>query len=169
MGDIKQALKDFVATANSGNYANEDEIFSKFPEFNGYDRQLLKDFVATANEGNYDTEEELFAKFPEFNIDVKKKDQSQTGYDQTQPGSGSSNSQDELLRRAKEMGWNTVEEYKRADWKKNRGFADFNRFQEEQGFGIEKQPAPQIEKIPVKAKERWEDESISATKRLEGC
>jgi hypothetical protein len=103
----------------------------------------------------------------EFSGKVKKKDQSQSGYGQTQPGSGSSNSQDELLRRAKEMGWNTVEEYKRADWKKNRGFADFNRFQEEQGFGIEKQPEPQIEKIPVKAKERWEDESISATKRLE--
>ncbi len=89
MGDIKQALRDFVATSNSGKYATEDEVFAKFPEFDGYDRQLLRDFVSTSNSGKYATEEEVFAKFPEFNIDVKKKDSSQAGSQKTQPTSGS--------------------------------------------------------------------------------
>jgi hypothetical protein len=89
MGDIKQALRDFVATSNSGKYATEDEVFAKFPEFDSYDRQLLRDFVSTSNSGKYATEEEVFAKFPEFNIDVKKKDSSQVGSQKTQPTSGS--------------------------------------------------------------------------------
>lgn len=93
MVDIKQSLRNFVATSNSGKYATEDEVFAKFPEFDGYDRQLLRNFVATSNSGKYATEEEVFAKFPEFNIDVKKKDQSQSGYDQIQPGSGSKTAQ----------------------------------------------------------------------------
>lgn len=75
MPDLRQALKDFVATSNSGKYATEQELMSKFPELKGYDIQALKDFVATSNSGKYATEEELFLKFPEFNqgAPVKKK------------------------------------------------------------------------------------------------
>ena len=73
MSDIKQALRDFVATSNSGKYSTEDEILSKFPELQGYDKQLLRDFVATSNSGKYSNEDEVFSKFPEFNADVKKK------------------------------------------------------------------------------------------------
>jgi hypothetical protein len=75
MPDLRQALKDFVATSNSGKYATEQELMSKFPELKGYDIQALKDFVATSNSGKYATEEELFSKFPEFNqgAPVKKK------------------------------------------------------------------------------------------------
>ena len=75
MPDLRQALKDFVATSNSGKYANEQELMSKFPELKGYDIAALKDFVATSNSGKYATEDELFAKFPEFNqgAPVKKK------------------------------------------------------------------------------------------------
>ena len=32
MPDLKQALKDFVATSNSGKYKSESELLSKFPE-----------------------------------------------------------------------------------------------------------------------------------------
>lgn len=77
MPDLKQALKDFVATANSGKYADEATLISKFPELQGYDVNALKDFVATSNSGRYTNEDELFAKFPEFGIsgqqDVSKK------------------------------------------------------------------------------------------------
>lgn len=117
MSDIKQALRDFVATSNSGKYSTEDEILSKFPELQGYDRQLLRDFVATSNSGKYATEDEVFSKFPEFNDGVKKKDQSSSGSNQTQPGSGSNNAQfdqAEYLRRAKEAGWSSAEEYRKA-------------------------------------------------------
>ena len=78
MPDLKQALKDFVATSNSGKYADEATLLSKFPELKGYDVQLLRDFVATSNSGKYATEDEVFSKFPEFNITtqpaLKKKD-----------------------------------------------------------------------------------------------
>jgi hypothetical protein len=78
MPDLKQALKDFVATSNSGKYADEATLVSKFPELKGYDIQLLRDFVATSNSGKYATEDEVFAKFPEFNFGseptLKKKD-----------------------------------------------------------------------------------------------
>lgn len=53
----------------------------------------------------------------EFSGKVKKKGQSSSGSNQTQPGNGSNNSQfdqAEYLRRAKEAGWNTTEEYHRA-------------------------------------------------------
>lgn len=68
MADIKQALRDFVATSNSGKYQDEQELLSKFPELQGYDLQALKDFVATSNSGKYQSEEELFSKFPEFSV-----------------------------------------------------------------------------------------------------
>lgn len=78
MPDLKQALKDFVATSNSGKYADEATLISKFPELKGYDIQILRDFVATSNSGKYATEDEVFAKFPEFNFGseptLKKKD-----------------------------------------------------------------------------------------------
>ncbi len=75
MPDLKQALRDFVATANSGKYADENILLSKFPELKGYDVNVLKDFVATSNSGKYKTEDELFSKFPEFsNPPLKKKD-----------------------------------------------------------------------------------------------
>lgn len=69
MPDIKQALRDFVATSNSGKYSDEETLLSKFPELQGYDIQVLRDFVTTSNSGKYKTEEELFSKFPEFNIE----------------------------------------------------------------------------------------------------
>ncbi len=69
---IKDALRDFVATSNSGKYSSEDELLSKFPELKGFDKQVLRDFVATSNSGKYKTEEEIFSKFPEFQ-DIKKK------------------------------------------------------------------------------------------------
>lgn len=75
MPDLRKALRDFVATSNSGQYSDEKILMSKFPELKGYDIQVLRDFVATSNSGQYATEEELFAKFPEFNqgAPVKKK------------------------------------------------------------------------------------------------
>lgn len=78
MPDLKQALKDFVATSNSGKYSDEETLLSKFPELKGYDIQALRDFVATSNSGKYASEDEVFSKFPEFGISkpvkVKKKD-----------------------------------------------------------------------------------------------
>ena len=73
MEDLKQALRDFVATSNSGKYQDEATLLSKFPELSGYDPQVLRDFVATSNSGQYASEEELFSKFPEFGQPVKKK------------------------------------------------------------------------------------------------
>jgi hypothetical protein len=67
----KQALRDFVATSNSGKYSDEKTLLSKFPELKSYDVQALKDFVATSNSGKYKSEDELFSKFPEF--EPKKK------------------------------------------------------------------------------------------------
>ena len=66
MPDIKQSLRDFVATSNSGKYSDEKVLLSKFPELSGYDVNSLKDFVATSNSGKYADENELFSKFPEF-------------------------------------------------------------------------------------------------------
>jgi hypothetical protein len=78
MPDLKQALKDFVATSNSGKYADEATLLSKFPELKGYNIQVLRDFVATSNSGKYATEDEVFAKFPEFAVsaqpEIKKKE-----------------------------------------------------------------------------------------------
>jgi len=68
MPDLKQALKDFVATSNSGVYKDETTLLSKFPELKSYDINALKDFVATSNSGVYTSEDELFSKFPEFGI-----------------------------------------------------------------------------------------------------
>lgn len=73
MPDLRQALKDFVATSNSGKYTDEATLLSKFPELKGYDINVLKDFVATSNSGKYATEDELFAKFPEFSLGVPSK------------------------------------------------------------------------------------------------
>jgi hypothetical protein len=85
MTDLKQALKDFVATANSGKYADERVLISKFPELKGYDIAVLKDFVATSNSGKYKTEDELFSKFPEFA--VKKKELVSPSQQKVQPTS----------------------------------------------------------------------------------
>ena len=74
MPDIKQSLRDYVATANSGKYKTEEELNSKFPELKGYDINSLKDYVATSNSGKYGDENELNSKFPElFSEPVKKK------------------------------------------------------------------------------------------------
>ncbi len=74
MPDIKQSLRDFVATSNSGKYKTEEELMSKFPELKGYNVNSLRDYVATANSGKYNNEDEINAKFPElFSEDVKKK------------------------------------------------------------------------------------------------
>jgi len=97
MPDLKQALKDLVATSNSGKYTDEATLLSKFPELKGYDVNSLRDFVATSNSGKYTSDDELFSKFPEFNIvGVKKKESSspvsqvgmedlQDGFDFSQP------------------------------------------------------------------------------------
>ena len=37
MPDLRQVLKEFVATANAGGYKTENELLSKFPELSGYD------------------------------------------------------------------------------------------------------------------------------------
>lgn len=79
MPDLKQALKDFVATSNSGKYSDEKTLMSKFPELKGYDVKSLRDYVATSNSGKYKEEDELNSKFPEF-FSVKKKDQSESTY-----------------------------------------------------------------------------------------
>jgi hypothetical protein len=68
MPDLRQALKDFVATSNSGIYEDESTLLSKFPELKGYNINVLKDFVATSNSGVYTDEEQLFSKFPEFGV-----------------------------------------------------------------------------------------------------
>lgn len=73
MPDLKQSLRDFVATSNSGKYKSEDELLSKFPEFGSYDKKSLRDFVATSNSGKYKSEDELLSKFPEFGTPKKKK------------------------------------------------------------------------------------------------
>jgi hypothetical protein len=75
MPDLRQALKDFVATSNSGKYSDEKTLLSKFPELQGYDINVLRDFVATSNSGKYGNEDEVFSKFPEFGFsqEVKKK------------------------------------------------------------------------------------------------
>ena len=78
MPDLKQSLRDFIATSNSGKYKSEDELLSKFPELKSYDKQSLRDFVATSNSGKYKTEDELLSKFPEFGI-VKKKESTSKG------------------------------------------------------------------------------------------
>lgn len=73
MPDLKQSLRDFVATSNSGKYKTEQEVMSKFPELKGYDITVLRDFVATSNSGKYTTEDEVFSKFPEFKFSTPKK------------------------------------------------------------------------------------------------
>lgn len=72
MPDLKQSLRDFVATSNSGKYKSEDELLSKFPELKSYDRKALRDFVATSNSGKYKSEDEILSKFPEFGVPKKK-------------------------------------------------------------------------------------------------
>ena len=87
MPDLRQALKDFVATSNSGKYDDEETLLSKFPELKGYNVQTLRDFVATSNSGKYATEDEIFSKFPEFNIggvSSKKKGSLESATQQTQ-------------------------------------------------------------------------------------
>jgi hypothetical protein len=69
--DLKQVLRDFVGASNSGKYADEATLLSKFPQLQGYDIQVLRDFIATSNSGKYATEDELFAKFPEFKLSAK--------------------------------------------------------------------------------------------------
>ena len=80
MPDLKQALRDFVATSNSGKYSDEATLLSKFPELQGYDINSLRDFVATSNSNKYASEDELFSKFPEFGVggqqpELKKKEE----------------------------------------------------------------------------------------------
>lgn len=76
--DLKQKLRDFVATSNSCKYKTEEELLSKFPELKRYDMQSLRDYVATSNSGKYKTEEELNSRFPEFFGDIKKNNNKKT-------------------------------------------------------------------------------------------
>lgn len=75
MPNLKEILKEFVATANAGEYKTEGELLSAFPELSGYNSNTLKEFVATANAGQYANEDELLAAFPEFGQPVKKKEE----------------------------------------------------------------------------------------------
>ena len=76
MPNLREILKEFVATANAGEYKTEEELLSTFPELSGYDSNVLKEFVATANAGQYANEDELLSAFPEFGQPVKKKEES---------------------------------------------------------------------------------------------
>jgi GNAT superfamily N-acetyltransferase len=76
MPNLKEILKEFVATANAGEYKTEGELLSAFPELSGYNSNTLKEFVSTANAGQYANEDELLAAFPEFGQPVKKKEES---------------------------------------------------------------------------------------------
>jgi len=75
MPNLKETLKEFVATANAGGYDTDTELLSAFPELSGYDINMLKEFVATANAGQYANEDELLSAFPEFEQPVKKKEE----------------------------------------------------------------------------------------------
>jgi hypothetical protein len=99
-----------------------------------------KVYNVVSRDGLYTKDKNSFLqKYPSS---VKKKDQSQNGYNQTQPGSGSKPSQ-------------------------GSGFKNFSQFQEQQGFSLDRPAEPKVEKVPVKVKEKWEDKSLSATKRLQ--
>ena len=105
MPDLRQALKDFVATSNSGIYQDEATLLSKFPELKGYNINALKDFVATSNSGVYTDEEQLFSKFPEFGVIAEPPSKKKVGTVST--------SEDGFLgspKKAEEQGWllNTV-------------------------------------------------------------
>jgi ribosomal protein S18 acetylase RimI-like enzyme len=76
MPNLKEILKEFVATANAGEYKTEGELLSAFPELSGYNSNTLKEFVSTANAGQYANEDELLSAFPEFGQEVKKKEES---------------------------------------------------------------------------------------------
>ena len=106
MPDLRQALKDFVATANSGKYPDEATLISKFPELQGYNINSLKDFVATANSGKYTNEDELFSKFPEFGISGQQPADKKKAGMESPSADGSSASQ----KQGEEQGWilNTV-------------------------------------------------------------
>jgi hypothetical protein len=105
MPDLRQALKDFVATSNSGTYTDEATLLSKFPELKGYNINVLKDFVATSNSGVYTDEEQLFSKFPEFGVIVEPPSKKKVGtVSPSEDGSLGS------PKKAEEQGWllNTV-------------------------------------------------------------
>jgi hypothetical protein len=66
MDEIDVALRDYVATVNSGKYGDDSETLrSKFPELKDYEDSVLADYVATSNSNKYD-DETLKTKFPEF-------------------------------------------------------------------------------------------------------
>lgn len=114
MPDLRQALKDFVATSNSGKYPDEATLLSKFPELKGYNVNVLKDFVATSNSGKYTNEEELFSKFPEFGVIAEVPSKKKVGT--------VSSSEDGSLaspKKAEEQGWllNTVSSLDRGFYK----------------------------------------------------
>jgi hypothetical protein len=68
MPDLKQVLKEYVATANSPKYNNDFAVInSKFPELKGYDPKVLQEYVATANSEKYNNDFDVInSKFPEF-------------------------------------------------------------------------------------------------------
>ena len=77
-----QLLKDYVATANSGKYQSNDEVYSKFPEFSDVDPQVLNDYVATANSGKYESVDKLNEKFPEFSTPPETEEAREEGLDE---------------------------------------------------------------------------------------
>ena len=66
--DINQALKDFTATIQAKPQLSNEELKTKFPEFNSDESliQAARDYAATSLSGKYKSDEELNSKFPEF-------------------------------------------------------------------------------------------------------
>jgi hypothetical protein len=59
MPDLRQALKDFVATSNSGKYPDEKVLISKFPELRGYNINYMRKLDVT-------TERKIKVRFDEL-------------------------------------------------------------------------------------------------------
>ena len=68
----KELMSDFASTIGEKPNLSSEEIFTKFPEFNGDNTflQATMDYYETSKSGKYKTQEELNSKFPEFQFDV---------------------------------------------------------------------------------------------------
>lgn len=70
---LKQILKKYIDTWNSGKYKSIDELNNKFPELaQNFDKKALGEYIETWNTGKYINLEEMDSKFPDF-FGYKKK------------------------------------------------------------------------------------------------
>ena len=92
-----EALRDYVATANSGKYNSWEEINQKFPELTNYAPEILQDYVATYNSGKYDSWDTLNSKFPEFNTPVQPEELGKQNEVSGQSSQNTSRTSTELL------------------------------------------------------------------------